>query len=780
MSLQYRLRIDWDGDGSYAYDEAGRLLSMRLERGRSKVREHYRAGKLTFKLHNNDDRFTPWNDDGPLFGKLLPARGVKLSLYGDTNTEKLSNGGFETAGAGGADVFANWEEYTTTGASVNDEINNVWVGYHACRLQCPDANPGWARVRQTIAVTPATEYTLSFYTHGDGTKSGYYEVLSSDGTYLIAKTNTGVTGTTYTLVSETFLVPDHITSVTIGLYSPPATSPPGPYCAYFDAVSVLPVEYDLFAGRIEDLQPRGRMGQKTVQVVAYDALRDLLETQVDLALQESITTGAAIRQVLYAAGIPAGDNLLSNAGFETAGTGGLDLWADWGELKGDGSVEDETTIVHSGGHSAKLTGGATPADSPCVVQGATVEPGYYCLLRFYTRGDGTNAGRYDIYDVSNSTYILSITSTGITGTTWTPVEYSFLAPAGCTTVRLVLYCPNVNGGIAYFDDVHLYQYADIEAGDDTLEWFWSERRSALDIIRDLERSEHGLFLIARDGSPVFRERTTVITGGEAGEIDEDHLVDCEMERPWSSVFNDVRVTCYPVEVLPTTEIWDFLDKPQLAAGGTLTIWAEFSHPADDVITPVANVDYTANTAENGSGSDMTANLSVTGTVFSDRAKLELENTHASTSLYVTMLRLRGKSLMRNPTTLVVEDTASQASYGRRVLSVELPWQQDVNTAQALAEFLGQSYAEPTVSFAAQFERRLPDMVQFELGDRVRMLVESYELWDTMRVGEIALWTGATVQELHGKYRMEPCDNQQYWLLGDAGYSELGDTTRLGY
>ena len=148
-----------------------------------------------------------------------------------------------------------------------------------------------------------------------------------------------------------------------------------------------------------------------------------------------------------------GPELLSNPGFETAGAGGADVFANWVETAGDGTISDETTLVHSGSHACKQERGTTVID--ILQQLAGIVPGQSYHFTFWTRGDGTNAGRYAVYDVTHATGIIAVTSTGVSGTTYTKVSVDFTAPAGCVEIQLLLYTSAVNSSIAYFDDVSL-------------------------------------------------------------------------------------------------------------------------------------------------------------------------------------------------------------------------------------------------------------------------------------------------------------------------------------
>jgi hypothetical protein len=120
---------------------------------------------------------------------------------------------------------------------------------------------------------------------------------------------------------------------------------------------------------------------------------------------------------------------------------------------GDGTVEGTATDQHDGLYAAKLTSGPTSnskISQVCPVSALTI---YQFAL--WTRGDGTYGGQYAIYDVTHSTYIISPTATGVIGVTYQQLLTNFLSPAGCTSVRVELWCPTTNTGYAIFDDVHL-------------------------------------------------------------------------------------------------------------------------------------------------------------------------------------------------------------------------------------------------------------------------------------------------------------------------------------
>ena len=150
-----------------------------------------------------------------------------------------------------------------------------------------------------------------------------------------------------------------------------------------------------------------------------------------------------------------GANLLAalNPGFETAGAGGVDVWASWNEQKGvGGAIADEAVIFHGGAHSAKLS--TIGADDTYITSAnTTVVAGKEYKLTFWTYGDAANVTRFKIYDVTNAANIIALTSTGLSAASWNLFTVTFTTPALCVSINIELRAGSVNGSIGYFDDV---------------------------------------------------------------------------------------------------------------------------------------------------------------------------------------------------------------------------------------------------------------------------------------------------------------------------------------
>ena len=318
-------------------------------------------------------------------------------------------------------------------------------------------------------------------------------------------------------------------------------------------------------------------------------------------------------------------------------------------------------------------------------------------------------------------------------------------------------------------------------------WWTKQGGSPRERIDEIARSEHGAAFVGADGKLRFINREGYTTGAIVATIDEDDLVDIALANPWEAVFNGVDVQCFPVAVSTSAVLWTLNDREvYLAPGESVVIWAPFADThaqgcaADDVETPImASTDYTANLFVDGTGDDLTSSLTVSTTVYSSRAKLTCTNAGA-VGLYITLLQVRGKAITQTVAQVRAEDAPSQATYGRRWLTIDVPWQQSVARGKDLATALVSFFKTPRPPATVQLAQVLPDLLDFELCDRVRLVCGSYSLDQTMQVVRINLKTGRTMQELLGTLYLEPAETQVSWRLGLVGSGELGLVTWLGY
>lgn len=328
---------------------------------------------------------------------------------------------------------------------------------------------------------------------------------------------------------------------------------------------------------------------------------------------------------------------------------------------------------------------------------------------------------------------------------------------------------------------------EIDLSSDDMAYYWTlPETNAKQECDRLARSEYGAFFMTRGGDARFISRANYTADAPTTSLDEAILTDIQVTTPWASIYNDVRVRCYPVAAAALADIWR-LAGLELAAGASLTLWVEYTDAngsrtaADGVVAPEAVTDYTANAAADGSGADMTANLTVDATIYSTWAKLVVTNSHATDALFVTLLKLRGQALTRQAAQLRYEDAASQGVFGRRQQTLELATQQDVAIADSLSSGLLAFYSQPAPIVTVRLDNRLAEIMQFELANLVAFTADQYSLSAHMRLDYLSIWTGVTMQDLKAELVLATAHTQSArWRLGDSGQSELGETTYLGW
>ncbi len=314
------------------------------------------------------------------------------------------------------------------------------------------------------------------------------------------------------------------------------------------------------------------------------------------------------------------------------------------------------------------------------------------------------------------------------------------------------------------------------------------------LLNDIVLSSFGALYTKGDGTLVYKTRRSRSLAVSAATLS-DTMRGLTVPSTLDGIFNRVRAVIHPktVDAAATTVLWAQTGTaPSLSPGSSTTIWGTYRDPTNTLkligataqVTPiVSTTDYTANSASDGSGSDLTANMSVVTTAFATTVQFVVTNTGTAT-LYVTKLQIRGKGIYDNgPRTF--ENYVAQ-SYGDRPVTIDLPYQDDAAVAQDIAAYIAAQFGNLTqqisdVTFWTQASAALATAALTLEPTDVVTLTETVSGLSAVKVviqGVEFVWNSA--KELLCKWRLAPSSPFTFWQLGTAGASELGQTTVLGF
>lgn len=171
-----------------------------------------------------------------------------------------------------------------------------------------------------------------------------------------------------------------------------------------------------------------------------------------------------------------------------------------------------------------------------------------------------------------------------------------------------------------------------------------------------------------------------------------------------NILNNITVTAYPKRVDTTEQILYSLGTPiKIASGEIQTINVKYQNKTTKedcnaitslMIQPVATTDYLMNTRKDGTGTNITTDLTVSVVYHTASADVTLENTSAYTGK-ITKLELRGYGVYQDSEIKsVAEDATSITNYGDSELNIEQQYQRDTAPGAVMANKILQKEKNP--------------------------------------------------------------------------------------
>lgn len=345
-----------------------------------------------------------------------------------------------------------------------------------------------------------------------------------------------------------------------------------------------------------------------------------------------------------------------------------------------------------------------------------------------------------------------------------------------------------------------YTGKDFAAGQSVFPWAGDTWRGEFPLgaaLRDVMTSEGGYFYITADGTPTFADRHTRPKHVTADATLSGSLAGLAVERAHARVANRVEITAHPRDDAASPEVlWESQHRIRLMPGVPRVVLCRYIDPdqeaiqvgALDVIPPVAGTDYTATDAADGSGTDATDAVSIAFELGAASARLTLvSGWPLNQPIYVHTLRVRGKPLRTyQPVTVVLEDEASRIAFGPLPLRLDMPLQDDAAVAGDMACALLANRKDPHPWLTVRVEATagaslLAHALARDVGDRLSVTDPGFAL------DEAACFIDAVRHVIRRggashvvEWRTSPADLEAWWVLGQSGYAELGQATRLGY
>jgi len=319
--------------------------------------------------------------------------------------------------------------------------------------------------------------------------------------------------------------------------------------------------------------------------------------------------------------------------------------------------------------------------------------------------------------------------------------------------------------------------------------------------KETAQSDGGFVYLTSDGTLRYESRNS-----RAGNTTDDFTLSdtmhgLEAQRSRDALVNFFNLTTHPPVLSSGYVVLCEILTPWLIQGGqTVTLTLDYrdpdtGEPCGGVLTQPLSValgDWTANSQENGFGTDYTGNSNLvigygssTGVPGTSNVIFQVHSNFAvGTDVYITTLRQRGIAVLdRDPVTVAAVNATSITAYGRKTVDVDLPYQSDSNFATGLAEYWKSIYSDAAMRASAVFVRAAADatplamVLSADIGTRIRLTETMTGIGESYWVQGVALTVVAGMLA-DMTLRLAPAVDDLFFVL-DA--SELDNLTRkLGY
>lgn len=326
-----------------------------------------------------------------------------------------------------------------------------------------------------------------------------------------------------------------------------------------------------------------------------------------------------------------------------------------------------------------------------------------------------------------------------------------------------------------------------------------ESTVSLRALTDVVFSEMGFLYQKGDGTLRFEDRHFRSKAASVATFNKT-MFEIEAIRARDDVYNHAVVLVHPrkVDAAATTVLYELTPTesvPSLLPGQSVAITGYFRESAgryarigaDALVTPVATTDYLGNAAEDGSGADLTSSLSVVFTFTSNAGTFLVTNNHATATVFITKLQVRGKAVQDRYEAAVTADNAtSQAQVGDQDVAYDMLFEDRLLVAKDVADLIVNLYGNLRVVLksmglhANSNDTLMTQVLTREPGDKITVTEAMSGL---SAVKYFVNGVRLTVQPgklIDASWVLAPSSQEEFWILEDAALGLLEQTTVLGF
>ena len=266
---------------------------------------------------------------------------------------------------------------------------------------------------------------------------------------------------------------------------------------------------------------------------------------------------------------------------------------------------------------------------------------------------------------------------------------------------------NINAGSLFTEIMTRANVASFfsDALTDTIPYAWFRDVSARFATDQLIRSGDYRMYVDGAGTVRLRSRYWATTSGTAiSSLTEFFSLNINTDT--REVINEAKINTIPREQITSPSTIAYISPPFTVPGsGSVGFWLQFldpfnisqNVPVTSLVTPVASQDYYAAANSDGTGTNYTANISLTMATFGETAVVSLFNGSGNTA-YLSRFQLRGYPLRAlSPLGVRTENVSSQNVYGKHGFDLDNALIQDYAYIRDYSSNLVSQYKDPVDS-----------------------------------------------------------------------------------